>query len=171
MFGFFKKKTPQAQAPQTDKPAAQTSSPPPPTSGHFTDPINELEHAIIAKSRGEIDVYKFIEILFNSNIAVVVPDGQFTMTDGTAALVENPRMFSIMEPGINFLAFFSSAQRAARVKEKYPEYRYAVALHAGDLLMSLGSGYGLIINPGWDINFRWSPDQVAAIKKMIAPDN
>ena len=122
---------------------------------------------MLAKHRREIDVNQFIEVLFNSTLYVFAPEGQFTGTPVQPRLVSNPRLFAIIEPTVTFLAFFSSPERVTPVREHYPEFRYAVAVHAGDFIMSLAPGAGLVINPYWDINFQWSPEQVTGIKNLL----
>jgi len=165
MFGLFKKKTP--PQPVATPPPLPTEPPRAKAPNCFADPTNEFERAILAKHRREIDAKQFIEVLFNSTLYVFAPEGQFTGTLEQPSLVSNPRLFAIIEPTVTFLAFFSSPERVTPVGENYPEFRYAVAVHAGDFIMSLAPGVGLIINPYWDINFQWSPEQLAGIKNLL----
>jgi hypothetical protein len=168
MFGILKKKA-------SPVPPQQVASPPPlppeppraKAPNRFADPANDFERAMLAKHRREIDVHRFIEVLFNSSVYVLAPEGQFTGTSERPRLVANPRPFCIIDPKVTFLALFSSSERATPVRAHYPEFRYAVALHAGDFIMSLAPGAGLIINPYWDINFQWTPEQVAGIKSLV----
>lgn len=123
---------------------------------------------MLAKHRREIDVYQFIEAFFTSCLYVFVPEGQFTGMPEQPRLVSNPKLFAIVEPTVTFVALFTSPERGAPVREHYPEFRYAVAVDAGDFIMALTPSTGLIINPYWDINFEWSPEQVAGIKNIRA---
>ena len=168
MFGLFKKKTPPTPPQSVAKPQPLPAEPPRANAPNRLDePKNDFERAMLAKHRREIDVHRFIETLFNSSLYILVPEGQFTGTADQPRLVSNPTLFSIIEPTVTFLAFFSSPERATPVREHYPDFRYAVAVHAGDFIMSLAPGAGLVINPYWDINFQWSPEQVAGIKNLL----
>lgn len=163
MFGFLKKKVP-----------ANPPTPPPPVEppraiapNHFDQPQNAFEQQILAFYRRQIGIQQFLASFFNAQVIVLSDHEQFDFTGGQASLVQTPKLFAIKAPTFNFVAVYSHMLRAQPVYAKHPEMRFASQALGGELLLALDPLAGIAINPGWDINFHWEPQQVEAIRKTI----
>lgn len=166
MFGLFKKKT------ETPPPIPGQSQPRPPepprasAPNHITEPLNEFERYLVAFHRREIRIQKFLEEFFNAQVYLLCDKEQFRFGDQGASVTEKPTLYSIITPDTKFLAMFSHIERAKAVKD--PAFRFAVQVLAGEFFMGFETGsVGLALNPYWDINFHWSPQQLASIVGTI----
>jgi len=162
MFEFLKRPTNKNAIPQASPPVLNSDS-----EAAFGAPLNEFEQLLIAKHRKELDIYDFLDAFFNAKLGLLVPEDQLDLSGGEPRLVQNPRLFSIIKPDANYLAFFSCAERAKPAMSRYPQYRHVATVRAGDFIMSLHPGFGIVINPYWDINFWWAPDQVNDIRGIM----
>jgi hypothetical protein len=133
---------------------------------HFVQPLNDLERDIIAFHRREIPVQKFLEKFFKARVSVLCDHEQIAFNNQGPGLVQKPHLYSIIQPDVVFLAVFSHMDRAKIVKD--PKMRFTVESVAEEFLLSFETSHvGLVINPHWDINFHWSPQQLAEIKGML----
>ena len=164
LFSFFKRKEPKPPVVEKKVPMRKGTGNP----GTFDAIENELEKSFIAFREREISVQQFLEVLLNSKAYVLVPEGQFSVTeDGTPSLKEDPHIFCITNPEYVTLCVYTSNKRCNPTIDKYPEFRYAVQTQVGDLIMGIQNKIGLVINPYWDVNTEWTPDQVQSIKEMF----
>lgn len=133
----------------------------------FGEPKNELEEKILAARNRDISMQQFLEYFLNAEAFVLAPEGQFEMgEDQKPRLVKNPSLFT-MTYNETCLCFYSHTDRMKPTTDKYPDFRYGIAIKAGDFLSSIQGGFGVIINPLYDTNMEWSSDQVEAIKELI----
>ncbi len=155
------------------KPKKTDSEVPPPIplgKGHpgaFDEPKNDLEVALLAVRSRQLETPKFIEFLFNANVFLAVPEGQFDRIDGTLKLKENPTVFTVTYPEYTALAIYTHESRLKPTHTQFPEFRYAISICAGNFILSASNPFGLVINPYWDVNLEWSANQITQIKKMI----
>ncbi len=166
MFNLFKKKESQPTSPIPPSiPVATNPNAPLP----FGTPENELERALLAKHKREIDVIQLINTVFNSQISILVPEDQFTTVEGKRQLVSNPRIFTLTQQSGPFLVMFSSPKRTKPAIDRYSQFRYAAEVHAGNFLMSMPQSlsFGLIINPYWEAYIQWMPDQLQQIRARV----
>lgn len=138
--------------------------------GKFDGPENDLERVLVAFRQREIDAPRFLECLFNSQIFVLPKKEDLGAGDGQPGLAKNPHLFSITYPEYVALAIYTSPTRAKPTADQYPDFRFAVQMHAGQFLSGLAGRCGLVINPYWDINIEWNADQMDRIKGMMRRD-
>ena len=79
------------------------------------------------------------------NADLSVPSGSEVMPDGSGLA---PLLFE--KNGIQMLGVFTSLSRVKMFKDKTP---YCLSMNGSDLLSRMPSGYGLVINPGFDKGF------------------
>jgi hypothetical protein len=163
MFGFFNKKQP-SNPPPPPLPAEPPRAIAP---NHFDLPQNAFEHQILAFHRKQIGIQQFLASFFNAQVVVLSDHQQFDFAGGQASLVQTPKLFAIKAPTFNFVAVYSHTLRADPVYAKHPDMRFASQALGGELLLALDPAAGVVINPGWDINFHWEPQQVEAVRKTI----
>ena|SRR5262245_12444397 len=167
MFGPFKKK---AETPSPTPGQSQPRPPEPPrasAANHFAEPLNEFERYLLAFHRREIPIQKFLEEFFNAKVFLLCDHDPSKSGAPGVPTAEKPMLYSIVTPDAKFLAMFSDLERARAVKD--PAFKFAVAVLAGEFFMGFETGgIGLALNPYWDINFHWSPEQLAGIKGTIS---
>ncbi len=157
MFNWFRKKK------DADRPKPKAEG----YSTNFGKPQNELEEHIFNFRNREIEAQTFILNFLNSFAYVCTKEGQFKNENGQIQLVQNPFLFTITNPNYASLCFYSENNRINPTVEKYPEFKYAVKVRAGDLIMGLQPGMGIILNPYWEVNLEWNPSQIEQIKAMV----
>ena len=137
------------------------------TIGTFTSPENELERVLVAFRQREASIPDLLDALFNSTIFVVTVEPGLAWADNKPQLVPNASLFSMIYPEFNALGIFTSLSRTLPVSREHAEFRFAVAVPAGEFLSGLTGRFGLIINPYWDMNLQWNPEQVERIRAMM----
>ncbi len=160
MFGFGRKKD------ETKQPSPAPIPPGKGNPGIFDEPKNDLEKAIIAVRNRELPTPKFIEYFLKSTAYVAVPAGQFQRTEKGNSLIQNPTLFTITYPEYTCLCFYSHESRLKPTYDQFPDFRYAVSIGAGDLILGSQNNFGVVINPYYDISLEWNPVQVTKIKEM-----
>lgn len=135
--------------------------------GKFEAAENELENKLMAFRHRQIDSTRFLEILFNSEVFVLPQKDSFEQSGDKIVLAKKPTVFCLNYPDHFALAIYTSHTRIKPTTDKYPEFRFAATVHAGDFLSNIASRSGLVINPYWDINLEWNPNQVEQIKGML----
>ena len=184
MFPFSRKKRDEAVAPPATsarpagEPVAGGSTPPvlPPGAvpGQiallpFGEPRNVLERAMQAKQARQIEIVQFLNILLQSQVWLVTGKDQLEAVDGPVRLVSDPMLYSQTLRGVPHLAVFTDAERARMPKEMPPGMDCAIPFKFVELFRMFfqGNQAGVIINPFFEGNMSWNPEQLAEIGKGI----
>lgn len=133
----------------------------------FDQPVNTLEQRMIAAREREISMEEFLRDFFESEVAVLVPEGQFGVRDGIRCLVDHSILFSLTYSGHAVVGLFTDVSRAEPVRKLHPEFRFAAMVNAGSMIRGLQPGHGFAINPYWDINMEWNGEQTEWIKTIL----
>lgn len=124
-------------------------------------PLNDLEAALDAASRGEADNAKPILAFLNSLVCLLVPEP----VPGQTEYVE-PLVLTNAE-GRPLVAAFTDS---ARIRPDFLEHAPTVVTTQGAvLLQNLGSELGIVLNPGSAFGFELAADQVAAVLRDFRP--
>jgi hypothetical protein len=137
----------------------------------FDSPKNQLEVALVSARARTMAMPQFLEALFNSDV-YVLPLAKDFVGEQTHELTlsKSPTLFCMNYPEYSALGIYTSPERAKPTFDFHPEFRFAAKVHAGNFLLGLNGGFGLIINPYWDANLEWSAQQVARIVAMMKPE-
>lgn len=135
--------------------------------GTFAGAENELERVLMAFRQRQAGIPELLDALFNSTIFVVTNEPGLAWESNQPRLVSHASIFCMKYPEFDALGIFTSVSRTIPVSKEHPEFRFAVALHAGDFLSGLSGSFGMIINPYWDINLQWNVEQVNRIRAMM----
>jgi hypothetical protein len=135
--------------------------------GKFERAVNDLELALVACRERRNQIPQFLEILFNSSVFVLPRHDSFEGDGDAIRLKASPHLFSITYPEYVALAFYTSPERAKPTSDRFPDFRFAAQVHAGDFLSGLQGRVGLVINPYWDINLEWDAAQMDRIRQMM----
>ncbi|WP_138444492.1 SseB family protein [Sinomonas susongensis] len=151
---------PQASA---DDGATTAGAEPSPSSAPHLDPtpLNDLEAALEAASKGETDSSEPVLVFLNSLVCLLVPEP----VPGQTEYVE-PLVLTNSE-GNPLVAAFTDT---ARIRSDFLEHAPTVVTTQGAvLLQNLGSELGVVLNPGSAFGFELAAEQVAAILNDFRP--
>lgn len=135
--------------------------------GVFGAAQNPLEVKIIELYQQKASVPEFLEAFFNSTAYIVLPEGQLEASEGRTRLAPHATPFSLKHPDYHSLCFYTHRSRIQLTTAKFAEFECEYAVPVGDFILGIEADVGITINPYWDINFEWSSQQVAGIKKML----
>jgi hypothetical protein len=124
-------------------------------------PLNDLEAALNAASKGEAEYTEPVLAFLNSLVCLLVPEP----VPGQTEYVE-PLVLTNAE-GKPLVAAFTDE---ARIRPDFLEHAPTVVTTQGAvLLQNLGSELGIVLNPGSAFGFELAADQVAAILRDFRP--
>ena len=160
MFGWFKKKTPEA---------------PPPLPNDRLAAINRQFEEF---AEGEIDPLEGALTMFHLDRDRYVPNVLDALQSATVELLisENiptsPPLMLSSASGYPMLAVFTQRKRVAKCQEHHPEYQYYIRLPFQVALKSLREEAGIVINPFVDvISWEMPPDLVKIVRGTLIPDS
>lgn len=117
-------------------------------------PKNELEALLIKVHNNQESFDEFVQLFFKSNIAV--PSGTEMEADGSGM---TPLLFD--KNDISMLGIFTDISKVSLFKDKTP---YCLSMNGFELFSRIPNGYGLVVNPGYDVGFDLTPE---AIKNIL----
>ncbi len=121
-------------------------------------PRNELEEELLRAQRGEIAGDVFMQDLLAAQVFMPVYEkyqigGLQTSDKAQPLMLEG-------ENGEQYLAVFTSPERAKPVTRDYPGYGGGLLVEFKWILEKTGGGVGLILNPGWSAGVEMESDLV-----------
>lgn len=118
-------------------------------------PENELENLLVKVQEKKMGFREFVESFLKADLSV--PSGSEVMPDGSGM---EPLLFE--KNGVQMLGVFTSMSRVKLFKDKTP---YCLSMKGRELLARMPSGYGLVVNPGFDKGFELPPSGLKDILK------
>lgn len=118
-------------------------------------PENELENLLVKVQEKKMEFRKFVETFLEAYLSV--PSGSEVMLDGSGM---RPLLFE--KNSVQMLSVFTSLSRVKLFKDKTP---YCLSIKGRELLAVMPSGYGLVVNPGFDKGFELPPSGLKDILK------
>jgi hypothetical protein len=116
-------------------------------------PEGDLEVAIASVQRGVKSIHDVIELFLRSQVFVASATSVSDVGEGLIPLLfdrDNETM----------LAAFCTPERALKFGDLTP---FGVLMYGSDLVKWMDDGYGLVVNPGWEIGFEVP---VAGVRKL-----
>lgn len=110
-------------------------------------PENELESLLVQVQEKKAGFRELIEAFLKADLSV--PSGSEVMPDGSGMA---PLLFE--KNGIQMLGVFTSMSRVKLFNDKTP---FCLSMKGRELLARMPSGYGLVVNPGFDKGFELPP--------------
>jgi hypothetical protein len=117
------------------------------------EPKNPLEFALADAQSGNRTIAEFLPTFLDSQIAI--PSSQIVEQDGRGM---SPVFFD--KNGIQMVAAFTELDRALTVSNLA---HYCLTMKGRELLIRMPPGYGLVINPGFDVGFDIAPEGIQEI--------
>lgn len=129
-------------------------------------PRNDLEEALLAAQQGRISGEEFMRFLLTSQVFMPVEDrepiGGFQMS--TRA---NPLSVQ-SEAGYRVLVLFTSPERAKTFVQDFPAFKGGLLAEFKWVLERMGSGFGVSLNPGWEVGLDMEPDMIRQLAADVA---
>lgn len=122
------------------------------------EPRNDVEKQLLAAQAGEISGEAFMAELLQAQLFMPVRDeygiSNFQASDKAIPLTVED------EEGTQVLVLFTSPERAKVFVGDYPGYEGGLLAEFTWILERVGSGYGIVLNPGWPVGLDMAPDMV-----------
>ena len=110
---------------------------------------NELEQKLMAAQEGSLSENEFMHYLLEAQVFMPVRDSiniaGFTGSNKAIPLTLNT------EDAAEVLVLFTSPDRAKEFVKAFPGYGGGLVTELTWVLEKLGVGYGITLNPGWEI--------------------
>jgi len=128
------------------------------------EPKNDLEQRLLDAQEGRLEGEAFMRALLTSSVFMPVQDSE--TISGLQANTRAKPLALKDEDGTDILIIFTSPERAKDFLKDYPGYDGGLLEGFGKLLSKMGSGFGIALNPGWEVGIDMSPDMVQHLSDM-----
>jgi hypothetical protein len=118
-------------------------------------PENDLERLLIKLQNGEVGFREFFLSLLKADL--FVPSGSEVLPDGSGM---TPLVFENKDA--QMIGVFTALSRAKSFNDIAP---YCLSLKGREVFSHMLSGYGLVLNPGFETGFEIPP---SGVKELIA---
>lgn len=131
-----------------------------------SDLRNDLERQLYAAQVGDTPSEVFMKQLVESTIFMPVKDesaigGIQRSTKAQPLVVQDSN-------GLSALVLFTSPERAKPFLEHYPDFRGGLLTDFKWVLEKMGSGFGIVINPGDDLGIDLEPELVQQLAESLS---
>lgn len=130
------------------------------------EPRNDLERWLIQAQNGEMEPDAFMRELLASQVFIPIKEESENIGGFQANTKAEP--ISIQsDDGTPILILFTSPERAKPIQEQLPGFEGGGLLETFTwILERMGTGYGIVLNPGWDVGLEMEPDMVAQLAHL-----
>jgi len=122
------------------------------------EPRNDLERELVAAQEGKIAGDVFMQGLLSAQVFMPVRDDtgikNFQRNDRATPLTVET------EDGVTVLVLFTSPERAKPFVQNFPGYQGGLLAEFSWVLEKVGGGFGIALNPGWQVGMDMEPDMV-----------
>ncbi len=128
------------------------------------EPRNDLEHRLLQAQEGEIGAELFLEGLLSAQVFMPVRDDDL----GISGLQRSARAVPLTLPGADggeILVLFTSPERARPFLADHPDFKGGLLMEFQRILEKVGSGVGVVLNPGWPVGLDMAAEQVAQLAR------
>lgn len=124
-------------------------------------PKNELESQLLAAQQGRIDAEEFMQALLEAQLFMPVEE---RLSVGGLQSSDRANPLSLQaEDGTKVLVLFTSPERAKPFVKNHPGYEGGLLAEFTWIVSKMGSGYGISLNPGWEVGLDMEPEMVAEL--------
>lgn len=125
-------------------------------------PKNELEQHLLAAQEGQMDSETFMAHLMTAQVFMPVKDKyQIANFQGSDRAVP---LSVTTEDGTEVLILFTSPERAKEFLKDFPGYEGGILTDLNWILEKMGVGYGISINPDWDVGIDLEPGMIEQLR-------
>ena len=127
------------------------------------EPRNDLEQKLLAAQDGLLDIDGFMAALLVAQLFLPVYDDSGIQNFQRSTRVQ-PLMLDA-DDGTKVLVVFTSPDRAKQFVKDHPGYEGGILTELTWILQNVGVGYGIALNPGWDVGLDLEPQMVAQLAR------
>lgn len=128
---------------------------------------NELERRLAALHTGEAEIGRFMQELLSYQVFMPVKDASHGIANFHASQKAEPLSLTA-EDGTDVLILFSSPERAGPFLAQFTGYEGGILEELRWVLQKMGGGYGISINPNWELGLDLEPDTVTQLAQLAA---
>ena len=132
-----------------------------------TEARNELEAKILEAQEGRITSDDLLQTLMGSQVFMPVQDEKAPVLNVQRSTRAQPLVLSA-EEGTPILVLFSSPERAKPFLQDYPGFTGGILESFKWVLQNMGSGYGIMLNPGSEVGFDMEVETVQDLIRQLA---
>jgi hypothetical protein len=125
------------------------------------EPKNELEQRLMDAQEGRVSEAEFMDTLMESQVFMPVYDRR--QIEGLQSSTRAQPLALETEDGSHVVAVFTSPERAKPFVKDFPGYEGGILEKFGWIAEKVGAGYGIAINPGWDVGLDLEADIVGRL--------
>jgi hypothetical protein len=122
-------------------------------------PMNEIEKQLLAAQEGRITGEEFMAQLMKSELFMPILEQPSAVSNLQTSHTAHPLTVEDEEQN-QVVVLFTSPERGKFFLQEYPGYSGGLLAEFTWILEKLGSGLGLIINPGLQTGFDMSPEML-----------
>jgi hypothetical protein len=130
-------------------------------------PHNELEKRLLALIAGDMPADAFMLALATDQVFMPVEDEKSAIKGFQRSTRAKPLVVAD-DAGVPVLLVFTSPDRAKPVVEEFPDYNGGLLAEFTWILERVDDGSGIAINPGWEVGFDMTPEDVTQLKHMLS---
>ncbi|MEJ2347022.1 MAG: SseB family protein [Gammaproteobacteria bacterium] len=130
------------------------------------EPRNDLERRLLAMHQERLAPEQFMHALLDSQVFMPVKD-QLGI-DGFQASQRAVPLSLEDEDGVKILILFTSPERGKTFLQDFPGFGGGILEDLKWVLQKMGAGYGIAINPGWEVGIDLDPDTVTQLARQAA---
>lgn len=129
------------------------------------EPKNDVEQQLLAVHEGRLEPEAFMQYLLGAQVFMPVKDDESKIKGFQRSNRALPLSLQ-SEDGTQVLILFTSPERAKAFVKDFPGYEGGLLTDFKWILERAGSGYGVALNPGWDVGIDFDPDMVHQLAAM-----
>jgi hypothetical protein len=125
---------------------------------------NELEKKLIEAQNGAIDGETFLKEMLDMQVFMPIMDKH-----SIAGFQESKQAMPLSfkdEEGVEMVVLFTSPERAKEFVKDYPGYEGGLLEDFKWIIEKIGGGYGVILNPGFDVGLELEADMLENMTKQ-----
>ncbi len=131
------------------------------------EPRNELEEQLAALRDGVLAPERFFRGVLGQQVFMPVKEEGPDIQGFQASQKATPLSLE-SEEGVKVLILFTAPERAVEFLRQFEGYKGGILENLGWVLRRMGAGYGVAINPGWDLGIDLDEETVAALAAQAA---
>lgn len=129
------------------------------------EPKNDVEQQLLAVHEGRLEPEAFVQYLLGAQVFMPVKDDESKIKGFQRSKLATPLSLQ-SEDGLQVLILFTSPERAKTFVKDHPGYEGGLLTEFKWILQRAGSGYGIALNPGWQVGIDLDPDTVQQLAAM-----
>jgi len=121
---------------------------------------NVLETSLLSAQSGQLEVGVFLNMLMDSQVFILL-DKEVVGTTWDNSVTP---LILTNKAGTAVMAMFSAPERSTPWSSRNPTYGYGLLVAFEWIIKGLGSGMGVVLNPGHPVGLEITPDEIDRLR-------